>query len=55
VIETQFFILDAEQFQEYSQLADEIGVSIDYYLDEFTQITGPNVEYNGEEWVEIVD
>jgi hypothetical protein len=45
VIETQFFILDVEQFQEYSQLADEIGVSIDYYLAEFCEVEGPDI-YN---------
>jgi hypothetical protein len=43
MIETQFFILDAAQFQEYSQLADEAGVSIDYYLAEFCDVEGPDV------------
>ena len=42
MIETQFFILDAEQFQEYSQLADEAGVSLDYYLSEFCDVEGPD-------------
>ena len=43
MIETQFFILDATQFQEYKQLADEVGVSIDYYLAEFCDVEGPDV------------
>ena len=43
MIETEFFILDAEQYQEYAQLADEAGVTIDYYLSEFCDVTGPDV------------
>jgi hypothetical protein len=43
MIETQFFILDAAQFQEYSQLAAIEGVSIDYYLAEFCDVEGPDV------------
>ena len=43
MIETEFFILDAQQFQEYSQLADGVGVSIDYYLSEFCDVEGPDV------------
>jgi len=43
MIETQFFILDAEQFQEYSTLADEVGVSLDYYLSEFCDVEGPYI------------
>jgi len=46
MIETQFFILDAEQFQEYSQLAAIEGVSIDYYLSEFCDVIGPDVIVN---------
>jgi hypothetical protein len=55
MIETEFFLLNEEQFNEYSTLAAIEGVSIDYYLDEFTQITGPDVKFDGERWVEIVD
>ena len=46
MIETQFFILDAAQFQEYTQLADEIGVSLDYYLSEFCDVIGPDILTN---------
>lgn len=42
-IETEYYILDEEQFQEYFQLAEENNVSIDYYLDEFCDVTGPDV------------
>lgn len=43
MIETEFFVLDAEQFQEYSKLADDAGVNIDYYLSEFCDVQGPDV------------
>ena len=43
MIETEFFILDAEQYQEYSQLAAIGGVTLDYYLLEFCDVTGPDV------------
>ena len=43
MIETKFFILDAQQYQEYSQLADDVGVSIDYYLSEFCDVEGPDI------------
>ena len=38
MIETQFYILNEEQFQECSQCADELDVNIDYYLEEFCQV-----------------
>jgi len=43
MIETDFFILTEEQFQEYSQLADEESVTLDYYLSEFCSVQGPNI------------
>ena len=43
MIETEFFILDEQQFQEYSHLADEINVTIDYYLSEFCDVIGPKL------------
>jgi hypothetical protein len=43
MIETQFFILDTTQYQEYSQLAAIEGVTLDYYLSEFCDVTGPDV------------
>ena len=46
MIETEFFILDEQQFQEYSQLADEMDVTIDYYLSEFCDVIGPDIITN---------
>jgi hypothetical protein len=46
MIETEFFLLNEEQFAEYSTLADEAGVSIDYYLSEFCDVIGPDVIVN---------
>jgi len=43
MIETEFFILTEEQFQEYSQLANDEGVTLDYYLSEFCDVQGPNI------------
>lgn len=53
MIETNYYILDAEDYQEHYMEAKELGVSIDYYLDEFTIVEGPKLEWNGIEWVEI--
>jgi hypothetical protein len=46
MIETEFFLLNEEQFNEYSTLADEAGVNIDYYLSEFCDVIGPDVIVN---------
>jgi len=40
MIETNFFILTPEQYQETAQDAAIEGVSIDYYLLEFCQVEG---------------
>ena len=45
MIETNFFILTAEQYYENMQAAAIEGVSIDYYLLEFCQVDG--------EWVTV--
>ena len=41
VIETEFFILTPEQYQQHAQDAYELGISIDYYLSEFCDVYGP--------------
>ena len=46
VIETQFFILTSEQYEEHIQDANELGISIDYYLSEFCEVQGPKVTAN---------
>jgi hypothetical protein len=43
MIETNFFILDAQQYQEHSQDAAIEGVSLDYYLMEFCDVEGDDV------------
>lgn len=46
VIETQFFILTPEQYQEHLHDADELGVTLDYYLSEFCEVQGPLISTN---------
>ena len=43
MIETDFFILTPEQFDEYTQLASIEGVTLDYYLSEFCDVQGPTI------------
>ena len=52
MIETDFFILSPEQYKQSLQDAAIEGVSIDYYLLEFTDVFGTMVVYDGENWVE---
>ena len=44
MIETDYFILNGEQYQQFYTEASEIGVSIDYYLIEFCDVIGPMIE-----------
>jgi len=44
MIETNYFILSPEQFQEFNTGAKEVGVSLDYFLLEFCEVTGDYVE-----------
>jgi hypothetical protein len=46
MIETNFYILTGEQYQEFYTEAQNIGVSIDYFLDEFCDVIGPDVIVN---------
>jgi len=43
MIETNFYILNGEQYQEYYTEAQKLGISIDYYLDEFCDTEGPYI------------
>ena len=43
MIETQFFILTEEQYEEFSQSAAIEGVTLDYYLSEFCSVQGPTI------------
>jgi hypothetical protein len=46
MIETDFYILSQEQYQENLQFANELGVTIDYFLLEFCDVQGPYVTTN---------
>jgi hypothetical protein len=41
MIETDFFILSQEQYDECYTEASRLGMNIDYYLMEFCDIEGP--------------
>ena len=43
MIETDFFILDGQQYQEYYTEATKVGVTLDYYLMEFCDVEGEDV------------
>ena len=43
MIETQFFILTQEQYDQCVADADELGLSIDYFLLEFCNVIGEEV------------
>ena len=43
MIETQFFILSSEQYDQFYQQASELGLSIDYFLMEFCDVIGEEV------------
>ena len=36
MIETDFFILDGEQYQEYYTKATKVGVTLDHYFDSYS-------------------
>lgn len=43
MIETNFFILDQQQYQEHYTEAKELGVNLDYYLLEWCDVEGEDV------------
>jgi hypothetical protein len=43
MIETQFFILSSDQYNEFHAEAQELGISVDYYLSEFCYVEGDMV------------
>ena len=43
MIETDFFILTGEQYQEFYTEAQQVGMNIDRYLMEFCDVEGPDV------------
>ena len=55
MIETDYFILSAEQYQQFYTEAQELGVNVDRFLMEWCDVEGSIVEHNGEDWVEVDD
>jgi hypothetical protein len=55
MIETEHFILTAEQYQQFYMEAQELGVNVDRFLMEWMDVDGVTVEHNGEDWVEVDD
>ena len=55
MIETEHFILTAEQYQQFYTEAQRHGVNIDTFLMEWMDVDGVTVEYDGETWVEVDD
>jgi hypothetical protein len=53
MIETEHFILTAEQYQQFYMEAQELGVNVDRFLMEWMDVDGVTVEHNGEDWVEV--
>jgi len=41
MIETDFYILSQEQYEENLQLANELGITLDHFLLEWCEIEGP--------------
>jgi hypothetical protein len=52
LIETEYHFLEEELYNQVLQEASVEGVSIDYYLMEFTDTSGPTLVYDGEKWIE---
>ena len=46
MIETDFYILNQEQYDQFYTEASKLGISLDYYLDEFCDIQGPLISCN---------
>ena len=46
MIETDFYILSKEQYEECNTEASKLGLSIDYFLLEFCDVQGPYVTTN---------
>ena len=53
MIETNYYILTGEQYQQFYTEAQKIGVTIDHFLLEFCDIEGPDVVCVDGEWVEV--
>lgn len=52
IIETEYYLLEKQVYEECLYWSKQIGVTIDYYLMEFTDIEYDIVEFDGENWIE---
>jgi hypothetical protein len=43
MIETNFFILDGEQYEQFYTEAQELGVNVDHFLMEWCDVEGEDV------------
>ena len=43
MIETDYYILNGQQYQEFYTEAQKLGMNIDRYLMEFCDVEGPDV------------
>ena len=41
MIETEFYVLSQEQYEEFYTEASKLGISLDHFLLEFCDIEGP--------------
>ena len=46
MIETDFYILSQEQYQEFHTEAQQLGITVDHFLLEFCDIQGPLISCN---------
>jgi hypothetical protein len=43
MIETDFYILNGQQYQEFYTEAQKLGINIDHFLLEFCDVEGPYI------------
>ena len=43
MIETEFYVLSQEQYEENLQFANELGITLDHFLLEWCEIEGPYI------------
>jgi hypothetical protein len=46
MIETDYYILNGEQYQEFYTEAQKLGVTLDHYLLEWCDVEGPDVYFD---------
>ena len=46
MIETDFYILDGAQYQQFYTEAQKLGITLDHYLLEWCDVEGPDIYSN---------